>query len=147
MEQPLSLYRIGILLVNQTCYKVSKSVFKVFTCINLYSILRATVFLYIFSSHCYRQKVADALMDTLSSLNNFEQGIKDCLEIWRIQLFIVINMSDLYQLQKLHYWHLLNLMCSFFKQNTDIDVITSLLFVIILSSYCFFKESHKSQQT
>nr|GEW78428.1 abelson tyrosine-protein kinase [Tanacetum cinerariifolium] len=28
-----------------------------------------------------RQKVADALMDTISSLNNFEQGIKDCLEI------------------------------------------------------------------
>ncbi|XP_076892069.1 uncharacterized protein LOC143543692 isoform X1 [Bidens hawaiensis] len=28
-----------------------------------------------------RQKVADALMDTISSLNIFEQGIKDCLEI------------------------------------------------------------------
>ncbi|KAI3767179.1 hypothetical protein L2E82_17266 [Cichorium intybus] len=28
-----------------------------------------------------RQKVADALMDTISSLNNFEQGVKDCLEI------------------------------------------------------------------
>ncbi|KAL6960298.1 hypothetical protein U1Q18_042385 [Sarracenia purpurea var. burkii] len=28
-----------------------------------------------------RQKVADALMDTISSLNKFEQGIKDCLEI------------------------------------------------------------------
>ncbi|XP_071731492.1 uncharacterized protein [Rutidosis leptorrhynchoides] len=28
-----------------------------------------------------RQKVANALMDTISSLNNFEQGIKDCLEI------------------------------------------------------------------
>ncbi|KAK9054368.1 hypothetical protein SSX86_025446 [Deinandra increscens subsp. villosa] len=28
-----------------------------------------------------RQKVADALMDTISSLNNFEQGIKNCLEI------------------------------------------------------------------
>ncbi|KAI3761204.1 hypothetical protein L1987_51616 [Smallanthus sonchifolius] len=28
-----------------------------------------------------RQKVADALLDTISSLNNFEQGIKDCLEI------------------------------------------------------------------
>ncbi|XP_022015724.1 uncharacterized protein LOC110915353 isoform X1 [Helianthus annuus] len=28
-----------------------------------------------------RQKVADALMDTISSLNNFEQGIKDCLEL------------------------------------------------------------------
>ncbi|KAI3777440.1 hypothetical protein L1987_47240 [Smallanthus sonchifolius] len=28
-----------------------------------------------------RQKVADALMDTISSLNNFEQGIKDCLEV------------------------------------------------------------------
>uniref|UniRef100_A0A5B6ZZA1 Chloroplast thylakoid membrane n=1 Tax=Davidia involucrata TaxID=16924 RepID=A0A5B6ZZA1_DAVIN len=27
-----------------------------------------------------RQKVADALMDTISSLNKFEQGIKDCLE-------------------------------------------------------------------
>lgn len=28
-----------------------------------------------------RQKVADALMVTISSLNKFEQGIKDCLEI------------------------------------------------------------------
>ena len=28
-----------------------------------------------------RQKVADALMDTISSLNKFEQGIKDCLEV------------------------------------------------------------------
>ncbi|WOH02956.1 hypothetical protein DCAR_0522346 [Daucus carota subsp. sativus] len=28
-----------------------------------------------------RQKMADALMDTIASLNNFEQGIKDCLEI------------------------------------------------------------------
>ncbi|KAL5777999.1 hypothetical protein ACOSP7_010925 [Xanthoceras sorbifolium] len=28
-----------------------------------------------------RQKLADALMDTISSLNKFEQGIKDCLEI------------------------------------------------------------------
>ncbi|XP_057503134.1 uncharacterized protein LOC130786784 [Actinidia eriantha] len=28
-----------------------------------------------------RQKVGDALMDTISSLNKFEQGIKDCLEI------------------------------------------------------------------
>ncbi|KAJ9567381.1 hypothetical protein OSB04_003347 [Centaurea solstitialis] len=28
-----------------------------------------------------RQKVADALMDTISSLNSFEQGVKDCLEI------------------------------------------------------------------
>ncbi|KAM7517183.1 hypothetical protein LguiA_006766 [Lonicera macranthoides] len=28
-----------------------------------------------------RQKVADALMDTISSLNKFEQSIKDCLEI------------------------------------------------------------------
>ncbi|XAR61766.1 hypothetical protein NMG60_11016278 [Bertholletia excelsa] len=28
-----------------------------------------------------RQKVADALMDTISSLNKFEQEIKDCLEI------------------------------------------------------------------
>ncbi|CAI9281691.1 unnamed protein product [Lactuca saligna] len=28
-----------------------------------------------------RQKVADALMDTISSLNKFEQGVKDCLEI------------------------------------------------------------------
>ncbi|XP_076940155.1 uncharacterized protein LOC143609225 [Bidens hawaiensis] len=28
-----------------------------------------------------RQKVADALMDTISSLHIFEQGIKDCLEI------------------------------------------------------------------
>ncbi|KAK1395631.1 Plasma membrane fusion protein [Heracleum sosnowskyi] len=28
-----------------------------------------------------RQKMADALMDTISSLNSFEQGIKDCLEI------------------------------------------------------------------
>lgn len=28
-----------------------------------------------------RQKMADALMNTISSLNNFEQGIKDCLEI------------------------------------------------------------------
>nr|GMC52280.1 uncharacterized protein LOC109149283 [Ipomoea batatas] len=27
-----------------------------------------------------RQKIADALMDTVSSLNNFEQGVKDCLE-------------------------------------------------------------------
>ncbi|MFS7998955.1 hypothetical protein Hanom_Chr12g01160131 [Helianthus anomalus] len=28
-----------------------------------------------------RQKVADALMDAISSLNNFEQGIKDCLQL------------------------------------------------------------------
>ncbi|GFP98433.1 hypothetical protein PHJA_001987200 [Phtheirospermum japonicum] len=28
-----------------------------------------------------RQKVADALKDTISSLNEFEQGIKDCLQI------------------------------------------------------------------
>ncbi|GMP81345.1 hypothetical protein CsSME_00036091 [Camellia sinensis var. sinensis] len=28
-----------------------------------------------------RQKVADALMDTISSLNKFEQGVMDCLEI------------------------------------------------------------------
>ncbi|KAI3464959.1 hypothetical protein Pfo_021622 [Paulownia fortunei] len=28
-----------------------------------------------------RQRVADALKDTISSLNNFEQGIKDCLEV------------------------------------------------------------------
>nr|XP_043614331.1 uncharacterized protein LOC122586401 isoform X2 [Erigeron canadensis] len=28
-----------------------------------------------------RQKVADALIDTISTLNNFEQSIKDCLEI------------------------------------------------------------------
>ncbi|KAJ4836612.1 hypothetical protein Tsubulata_027534 [Turnera subulata] len=27
-----------------------------------------------------RKKVADALMDTISSLNKFEQGVKDCLE-------------------------------------------------------------------
>lgn len=28
-----------------------------------------------------REKLADALMDTISSLNKFEQGIKDCLEV------------------------------------------------------------------
>lgn len=28
-----------------------------------------------------RQKVADALIDTISSLGKFEKGIKDCLEI------------------------------------------------------------------
>lgn len=28
-----------------------------------------------------RQKVADALMETVSSLNKFEQNIKDCLDI------------------------------------------------------------------
>ncbi|XP_017981713.1 PREDICTED: uncharacterized protein LOC18591383 [Theobroma cacao] len=28
-----------------------------------------------------RQKVADALMDTISSLDKFEQGVKDCLEV------------------------------------------------------------------
>ncbi|KAJ4701934.1 Plasma membrane fusion protein [Melia azedarach] len=28
-----------------------------------------------------RQKLADALMDTISSLNKFEEGIKDCLEV------------------------------------------------------------------
>lgn len=28
-----------------------------------------------------RQRVADALQDTISSLNNFEQGIKDCLQV------------------------------------------------------------------
>ncbi|KAK6131196.1 hypothetical protein DH2020_035057 [Rehmannia glutinosa] len=28
-----------------------------------------------------RQKVADALKDTISSLNDFEQGIKDCLQV------------------------------------------------------------------
>ncbi|KAH6828243.1 plasma membrane fusion protein [Perilla frutescens var. hirtella] len=28
-----------------------------------------------------RQRVADALKDTISSLNNFEQGIKDCLQV------------------------------------------------------------------
>ncbi|KAG9143781.1 hypothetical protein Leryth_011443 [Lithospermum erythrorhizon] len=28
-----------------------------------------------------RQKVMDALMDTMSSLNNFEKGVRDCLEI------------------------------------------------------------------
>ncbi|KAK6115353.1 hypothetical protein DH2020_007622 [Rehmannia glutinosa] len=30
---------------------------------------------------CSRQKVADALKDTISSLNDFEQGIKDCLQV------------------------------------------------------------------
>ncbi|XVF36105.1 hypothetical protein REPUB_Repub19eG0029700 [Reevesia pubescens] len=28
-----------------------------------------------------RQRVADALMDTITSLNKFEQGVKDCLEV------------------------------------------------------------------
>ncbi|CAN4122844.1 unnamed protein product [Withania somnifera] len=28
-----------------------------------------------------RQKVANAVMDTVTSLNNFEQGIKECLEV------------------------------------------------------------------
>ena len=36
---------------------------------------------------CCRQKVADALMDTISSLNKFEQGIKDCLEVWFVMAF------------------------------------------------------------
>lgn len=31
-------------------------------------------------SLCCRKKVADSLMDTISSLDKFEQGIKNCLE-------------------------------------------------------------------
>ncbi|XP_043809436.1 uncharacterized protein LOC110606826 [Manihot esculenta] len=34
-----------------------------------------------FSSLFCRKKVADALMNTISSLNKFEQGVKDCLEV------------------------------------------------------------------
>lgn len=32
-----------------------------------------------------RQKVADALMNTISSLDKFEQGVKDCLEAWQFR--------------------------------------------------------------
>ncbi|KAK3038113.1 hypothetical protein RJ639_029567, partial [Escallonia herrerae] len=40
-----------------------------------------TVLRYLFNCFCCRQNVADALLDTISSLDKFEQGIKDCLEI------------------------------------------------------------------
>lgn len=80
-----------------------------------------------------RQKVADALMNTISSLDKFEQGVKDCLEAWqfrsssRIRAFRLCGQGliDIFPFQRwflldfffLSAWFLLPLFMVFFVKS------------------------------
>ena len=82
----------------------------------------------------HRKKVADALMNTLFSLNKFEQGVKDCLEVW---LFCIYAKFDIFRCMSC--LRILHIVSPFRTRNCNIFFSELIIFVCtlaLLSSSC-----------